>query len=119
MIDSFWSGFRNGLLVALTVAAFMLASGIMDEQDQRIADVGLLAARIQAIEDKSKRPSQTIQDLMSRVRRLESRVLYPRFWQHCKTCANCRGDGQSEEGGPPPLCNEGFELWKEDMREAR
>lgn len=106
-------------LLVLSAVAVILAAGMEAERSQRVADVGLLADRIQAIEEKSKRPSPFFQVWENRVRRLESRVLYPRFWQHCKTCASCRGDAQSEEGGPPPLCAEGFELMQADMKEDR
>ena len=43
----------------------------------------------------------------------------PRFDRHRKDCPQCRGDIASDEGGPPPLCERGFELWKDDMKASK
>lgn len=43
----------------------------------------------------------------------------PLFDRHRKDCPQCRGDIASEEGGPPPLCEQGFELWKDDMKASK
>jgi hypothetical protein len=51
-----------------------------------------------------------------RVSDLDTRVRYPRYAKHYDGCAQCRGDVPNEEGGPPSLCEEGFEVWKSDMR---
>lgn len=52
------------------------------------------------------------------VERLRMRQEMPRFWRHRQECARCRGDVQSEEGGPSPLCVEGFSLMQDDLREG-
>ena len=51
-----------------------------------------------------------------RVSDLDTRVRYPRYARHFDGCPQCRGDATNEEGGPPSLCEEGFEVWKSDMR---
>ena len=51
-----------------------------------------------------------------RVSDLDTRVRYPRYARHYDGCQQCRGDVPNEEGGPPSLCEEGFEVWKSDMR---
>jgi hypothetical protein len=51
-----------------------------------------------------------------RVSDLDTRVRYPRYARHYDGCRQCRGDATNEEGGPPSLCEEGFEVWKSDMR---
>jgi hypothetical protein len=59
---------------------------------------------------------RTLATLDRKVSNLETRVIYPRYARHFDGCPQCRGDVPSEEGGPPPLCEEGFELWKAGMR---
>ena len=54
-----------------------------------------------------------------RVSDLDTRVRYPRYARHYDGCQQCRGDVPSDEGGPPSLCEEGFEVWKADMRAER
>lgn len=41
----------------------------------------------------------------------------PLFTAHSATCPQCHGDvTNAEEGGPSPLCEDGFSLLKEDMK---
>ena len=51
-----------------------------------------------------------------RLSNLETRVRYPRYARHVDGCPQCRGDVPNEEGGPPSLCEEGFDVWKSDMK---
>lgn len=45
------------------------------------------------------------------------RPRWPRFDRHRRACPQCRGDTPNEfEGGPPPLCEEGFRIMREDMQ---
>jgi hypothetical protein len=46
-------------------------------------------------------------------------ILTPRFDRHRKNCPQCSGEVANEEGGPPPLCEQGFELWKDDLRASK
>lgn len=51
-----------------------------------------------------------------RVSDLDTRVRYPRYARHFDGCRQCRGDVPNEEGGPPSLCEDGFDVWKSDMK---
>lgn len=51
-----------------------------------------------------------------RLSNLETRVRHPRYARHVDGCPQCRGDVPNEEGGPPSLCEEGFDVWKSDMK---
>ena len=70
--------------------------------DQRLQSAGLIPRTLAALDRK--------------VSDLDTRVRYPRYARHYDGCPQCRGDVPSEEGGPPSLCEEGFEVWKSDMR---
>lgn len=70
--------------------------------DQRLHSAGLIPRTLAALDRK--------------VSNLETRVIYPRYARHYDGCPQCRGDVPNEEGGPPSLCEEGFEVWKSDMR---
>jgi hypothetical protein len=70
--------------------------------DQRLQSAGLIPRTLAALD--------------RRVSDLDTRVRYPRYARHYDGCPQCRGDVPSEEGGPPSLCEEGFEVWKSDMR---
>jgi hypothetical protein len=70
--------------------------------DQRLQSAGLIPRTLAALDRK--------------VSDLDTRVRYPRYARHYDGCPQCRGDVPNEEGGPPSLCEEGFEVWKSDMR---
>ena len=70
--------------------------------DQRLQSAGLIPRTLAALDRK--------------LSNLETRVIYPRYARHFDGCPQCRGDVPNEEGGPPSLCEEGFEVWKSDMR---
>jgi len=70
--------------------------------DQRLHVAGLIPRTLAALDRK--------------LSNLEMRVIYPRYARHYDGCPQCRGDVPNEEGGPPSLCEEGFEVWKSDMR---
>ena len=59
---------------------------------------------------------RTLAALDRKVSNLETRVIYPRYARHFDGCRQCRGDVSNEESGPPSLCEEGFDVWKSDMR---
>jgi hypothetical protein len=52
-----------------------------------------------------------------KIARLGKLVLMPRFTRHQSKCEHCREGAVSEEGGPAPLCAEGFGLLIEDAQE--
>lgn len=68
---------------------------------------------------RRERPNELGRLLEQRVDRLENRVFRPRFTKHAAGCQSCRGDALSPEGGPSALCEEGFKLWQDDMREDK
>ena len=70
--------------------------------EERIRSAGLIPRALDALD--------------RRVSNLDTRVRYPRYARHYDGCPQCRGDVPNEEGGPPSLCEEGFEVWKSDMR---
>ncbi|NDD52358.1 hypothetical protein EBZ39_00500 [bacterium] len=53
-----------------------------------------------------------------RLNALEQRVFFPLFSEHCRACPQCRGDEPTEDG-PPALCEEGFKLWQNDLRNQK
>jgi hypothetical protein len=70
--------------------------------EERLRSAGLIPRALDALD--------------RRVSNLDTRVRYPRYARHYDGCPQCRGDVPNEEGGPPSLCEEGFEVWKSDMR---
>jgi len=70
--------------------------------EERLRSAGLIPRALDALD--------------RRVSNLDTRVRYPRYARHHDGCPQCRGDLPNEEGGPPSLCEEGFEVWKSDMR---
>ena len=48
---------------------------------------------------------------------LKAYVMTPRFARHQDRCEQCSPDCEGEEG-PCPLCEEGFELLQQDLREG-
>jgi hypothetical protein len=46
----------------------------------------------------------------------EKNSKYPLFTKHAENCKLCGGGATSEEGGPAPLCEKGFELLQQDVR---
>lgn len=75
------------------------------ENEERLRSAGLIPRALAALD--------------RRVSDLDTRVRYPRYARHYDGCPQCRGDVPNEEGGPPSLCEEGFEVWKADMRAER
>ena len=83
------------------------------------SDVDRLEARLEAVEDRLLRNEKSAM-LDSRViQALRMRVESPRFCRHRDGCPQCRGDIPSEEGGPSPLCEAGFEAMKQDRKELK
>jgi len=105
------------LAVMIVIAVAGLAATWKWQPHVLRSDVERLEARLEAVE------SRVIG--MEKVARLDSRVLQalrmrvesPRFCRHRDGCPQCRGDIPSEEGGPAPLCEEGFEAMKQDRKE--
>ena len=73
--------------------------------EERLRSAGLIPRALAALDRK--------------LSNLDTRVRYPRYARHYDGCPQCRGDAPNEEGGPPSLCQEGFEVWKSDMRAER
>ena len=111
------------LAAGAAVGAVLAGAVFVGVRDTRMAAV---ASRIDKIEERvsayeeriraSGPLSRTLAALERKVSNLETRVRYPRFAKHVDGCPQCRGDTESEDGGPPPLCEEGFDVWKSDMR---
>lgn len=64
-----------------------------------------------------RRADESQRKLVKMLDRLDRRVRYPRFDAHCAKCSECNGEETAD--GPSPLCEEGFELLKDDMRAER
>jgi hypothetical protein len=43
----------------------------------------------------------------------------PGFDSHCKTCKQCGGGLLDENGQEQGLCEEGFRLWQQDLRDGK
>jgi hypothetical protein len=43
----------------------------------------------------------------------------PTFDAHCRSCKQCGGGLLDENGQEQSLCEEGYRLWKEDMRPGK
>ena len=116
----------NSFLWWLCACASMIGACV--ETDKLTKRVNALAIghndRIAALEEEAERNRKApgpvaLWQYFRRVRDLERRVLTPRFGRHAGTCAQCRGDVPSEEGGPGSLCARGFALWQQDLREQQ
>lgn len=108
-----------------SVAVSLCLIGSCSDMDKLTKRVDALANgrhdRLAAIEEESRKSPGPVAlwQYFQRVRDLERRVLTPRFGRHAGTCAQCRGDVPSEEGGPGSLCARGFALWQHDLREQK
>lgn len=60
---------------------------------------------------------QALQQLAvdKRLQTLEQRIYFPLFAAHARNCEQCGSDKPTEDG-PPALCEEGFKLWQNDLR---
>lgn len=84
-------------LVVFCIGMYMTYYDLSQQQIVIKADVRLLNQRCDDIE-KSLRKS----------------VIHPRFFRHCIDCRQC-GTRSPESS----LCEEGFELFKDDLREGK
>lgn len=113
----FWWVLACALVIAVRTDIGTLEKRVMNITTR---DNDRLAALEEEAERNRKAPGPVaLWQYFRRVRDLERRVLTPRFGRHAGTCAQCRGDVPSEEGGPSPLCARGFALWQQDLREQQ
>ena len=113
----------RGVVPLLLAAGAVLAGAVFSSM--RDAGMAAVASRLDKIEEQNAANEErrsvgliprSLDALDRRVSNLETRVRYPRYSRHFDGCPQCRGDIPNEEGGPPSLCEEGYEIWKSDMR---
>lgn len=95
------------LIYVITVVVIVIALGYSNKREIDTKISGL-AGCIMRGDDWQKKADK-------RLDRLEQRVYFPLFTAHCKTCQQC-GNPQATPDGPESLCEEGFKLWQQDMR---
>ena len=114
----------RGLVPLLLAAVAVIAGAVfVGTRDAGTAAVASRLENIQSQLDVNHERLQilgaiprTLAALDRRISDLDTRVRYPRYARHYDGCPQCSGDVPNEEGGPPSLCEEGFEIWKSDMR---
>ena len=107
------------VLLVGAVALGLLPSQQASKLDSVADRLDKIEAKIAANEERLRAAGlipRTLAALDRRISDLDARVRYPRYARHVDGCPQCRGDIPSEEGGPPSLCEEGFEVWKSDMK---
>jgi hypothetical protein len=109
----------GAIVVALMAGVSIVYAGIVTNTASEISS---LQKRATAAEAKVSVCEKAIESLerqamhdSSVLSSLRRRVEMPKFSAHCDVCGQCRGDEKSEEGGPSPVCEEGFRLLQEDM----
>lgn len=95
------------LIYLITAVVIVLALGYSNKRETDTKISGL-AGCIMRGDDWQKEADK-------RLDRLEQRVYFPLFTAHCKTCQQCFGQWVTEDG-PPALCEKGFELFQQDIR---
>jgi len=115
--------FKGVVPLLLSAVAVLAGAAFVGMRDAGMAAV---ASRLDKIESQLAANEERLRSaglipraldaLDRRVSNLDTRVRYPRYARHYDGCPQCRGDVPNEEGGPPSLCEEGFEVWKSDMR---
>lgn len=102
-------------VVCIGMAALALIATAKMQPPALRRDIDALAKRVEQLEWQSKDTFVARlhdQKLLTWLRR---HVESPRFARHRDKCDQCRGDTvNTEEGGPAPLCEEGFRLLQED-----
>jgi hypothetical protein len=82
------------------------------------ADISALEARVDQLEWQSKDTFVARLHDAAILKRLRWHIDSPRFARHRDRCAQCRGETfNEEEGGPAPLCDEGFRALGEDAKQ--
>jgi hypothetical protein len=95
---------RVALAMALVFTLVLLFNGYV--YFERKTD----AVKRHAIEEQTQQLA-----MEKRLQALEQRIYFPLFAAHARNCPQCGSDTPTEDG-PPALCEEGFKLWQNDLR---
>jgi hypothetical protein len=104
-------------VVCIGMAALALIATAKMQPPALRRDIDALANRVEYLEellDYAYTLRHHDQKMLTWLRR---HVESPRFARHRDKCDQCRGDTvNTDEGGPAPLCEEGFRLLQEDSK---
>lgn len=103
-VETYTAWDRIGVVAAIAIVTVLLFADKHDTDTK----IGGLATGVMRGNDWQR-------EVEKRLRNVEQKLYFPLFYAHARNCPQCGSDTPTDDG-PPALCEDGFKLFQQDMR---